>query len=106
MCDHKNHTFYIRSLYRGSIAVDLGANVVGFACAVATELGITCYAVEAIQSIVDQIPILPQLKNTTLRYRIETDHCNYLFRGIENVTVLNRSVAEEYGTQGIEICSG
>ena len=106
LVDLKTHTFYTRSLDQRSIAVDLGANVGNFACALAAELHVTCYALEAIPSIFHQIPNVPQVKKYNLAISDRNGPIQLFVSGNPEANSIDRSIAESNGLCGTETCSG
>lgn len=106
LINFESHTFYTRSLDQRPIAVDLGANVGKFACAVATELHLTCYALEAILSIFRRIPNVPQVKKYNLAISNRDGPIQLFVSENPEANSIDHSIAASHGLSGMETCSG
>lgn len=102
----KTHTLYSRALDGNSTVVDLGANVGEFAALIADRFGVVCHAVEAIPSLLDQIPCNPRIHRYGLAimdrdgpvqfFRSENPECNSI----------HKPIAQSFGLGESVLCNG
>lgn len=102
----KTHTFYARALDDKSVVVDLGANVGEFASTIVARFGATCHALEAIQSLFDQIPTTQPVK----KYNLAISDRNgpvLLFGSVNReCNSIHSSIAKIFGLRDTEMCTG
>ena len=100
------HTFYVRSLDQRSVVVDLGANAGLFACALATDLRLTCYALEAIMLIFRRIPNVHGVKKYNLAISNRNGPIQLFVSENPEANSIDHSIAASHGPTSIETCSG